>query len=149
VSWAKRPVVDGGAEEAREADGLRLRFDGFERAPEDLRPHVDAEGGLKGGPARGGVGRAGEAGDHLAVPGRLVGVLEREVDPEVGVGRGVVGGARRVPAMGERQEREVPGEPHREELDRLGGRAAVEFGLPQPVAREAGPSGTDMTSRAR
>ena len=55
VVVGERLVVDGGAEEAREADGLGLGFHGFERAPEDLGPDVDAEGGLERGPVGGGV----------------------------------------------------------------------------------------------
>ena len=94
-----------------------------------------------GGPVGGGGGGAGEAGDHLPVPGGLVGVLEGEIEVEVGLRGGGVGGLRRVPALGERQEGEVPGEPDGEEVGGLGRRALVEFGLPELVAGEAGPAG--------
>ncbi len=141
-------MLRGDTEEPGEADGLDGGVEPFERPPEHLRAHVDAEGRLKRGPVvplR--LGRRAEAVGEAPLGRALGGFLKDLVNDVVGRGPHRLGEAcaRRRPAVTERVlvpvvERLLPEQPDREEVDQRAVRLAGELRLPQAVARELRPA---------
>ena len=142
---ALRPIGQRQAEEPGKAQGFGIGGDPFQRAPEHLGPHVDAEHRLQGRTC-GGRARCGQLRDQPALIGAFGCLLQDRVDHLVGrrlQGPGMVPNDA-CPALdqvgGMGQQRLLPDQADRQQVGQRGVGAARLFGLPGQPARMLRPA---------